>query len=595
MLNPQSEGIEYTKEILRCLTLALESPSLSELALIADLPTGVRDDDEAIKNYVRRCGAFLTVSEDDDGNETVEWIDIVAKEHLNTYAKDELSLALSDVQHGIVALRCLQHVRSCFTVKPEGRSDLEINPNGQNTDISPVTEDTEADSVHVPNPDDQKSDADANQNDAPESPLKNHVDHDSVTDGPVEETEPRDDLQVDKTIDNSPADEAEGPAASDDGESYLDYAVNHWIEHAMQAPEDIVEEFDLSDEFWSQDSKSRAAWWEAQQFETRYPGVTGLMPLHLAALTGYSALVDHLLKNGRSDELQQMDSWGLTPFTWACDHGDIRLVDRLMKAGGEINKASDSWGPTGLWAAACRGHLDVVHYLLEHDAEVNVQNAGDGSPLYIAAEKCNSDIVLELLQHGADVNIKSGWHVRALNVAAYSGFADIVQLLLDHGAEIDPNDDYRYGSALGAATRRGHTDIVRSLLKKGWDVNRKLQGYGSFLVAGATYGHAEAVRALLEHNVNAMSQVQALEVASKNGRTEVVKHLLEKSPFLPCQKAFHNAASYGRDDVLELFEGRGPTPEMLKDALYHSSDQERESTVNLLLNLGADPDAEGKE
>ena len=53
----------------------------------------------------------------------------------------------------------------------------------------------------------------------------------------------------------------------------------------------------------------------------------------------------------------------------------------------------------------------------------------------------------------------------------------------------------------------------------------------------ATYGPAEAAEVLLKHEVDRASQVQALEVASRNWRTEVVKHLLEQIPCVPHEKA----------------------------------------------------------
>ncbi|KAL8865081.1 MAG: hypothetical protein Q9198_009488 [Flavoplaca austrocitrina] len=107
VLDPKSEGLEYTKEIFRSLLLAQEALEIEELAILADLPVEERKDRSALRRYVSRCGAFVTVSDNLLG--TVEWIDPTAKEYLEEKAKKELSLDLSDVQHGIIALRCLDH------------------------------------------------------------------------------------------------------------------------------------------------------------------------------------------------------------------------------------------------------------------------------------------------------------------------------------------------------------------------------------------------------------------------------------------------------------------------------------------------------
>lgn len=567
VLNPQSEGIEYTKEILRCLTLTMESPTLLEVGLIADLPPVVRNDDSTLHSFIRRCGAFLTIITDEDGDEKVEWIDVSAKEYLKTYAKEELSLDLIDVQHGIIALRCLEYVRNHFAITPAN-----------------------------PEEDDSRSLA----------PQEGQDDSDHEGDDENEENDNASQTDENPTVDAVASPQNEDPPPVDDAEDFeeqgeehspplLDYAVLYWVEHAMEAPSDMVEELDLNSEFWSEESPARGAWWLEYSKETRFAGVTGITASHLAALKGFPALLQHLLDSKKTEELSKADSWGYTPLAWACDNGDVSLVDRLLKAGIDVNMVSVADSPSALWAAAVCGNTEIVQYLIERGAEVNWQSEGRGTPLYIAASNSHLETVRLLLQHGADVNLKGNVHIRPLNIAAYTGSLDIAQLLLEQGADIDPDDDYRYGSALGAAARKGYVDIVRLLLQKGWDANRKIQTYNSPLVAAATYGHAEVVEILLEHQIEGASKIQALDIASKKGRADVVRHLLEQTPYLPHQKAFHNAAMYGRDEVLELLEKRGTNPEMLSTAIYHASDQERESTVNLLLKFGADPNAEGAE
>lgn len=53
------------------------------------------------------------------------------------------------------------------------------------------------------------------------------------------------------------------------------------------------------------------------------------------------------------------------------------------------------------------------------------------------------------------------------------------------------------------------------------------------------------------------------------------------------------AADYGRDEVLKLLFPRGMSQEKLDEALFVSADHEHEETVKLLLEFGADPNAEG--
>lgn len=599
---------------------------------MADLPVDERNDESALECYIARCGAFVTISEDD--LKLVEWIDMAAKEHLETYAKDQLSLSLNDVQHGIIALRCLDYVRKY--------APQEVFQDGNEADQTQVEPDLDGTAdQNLANA--EQTDVNSNQdvkgpdlsqggqsqgseifNDQSKPDQPDRLPHDTqiqdsqgqaIREGetssreqglpleiqnqqspgqepPVGLHESQEDQSLEATAD---AIENSLPDVYQEPPSFLRYPVNYWLEHAKQAPVDLVEEFDLNDEFWSEESSSRAAWWSLYREENGYSGMTDTTPLHTATLFSYSALLDHLLDNGRTHEIQKSDSWGYRPFYWACYSGDIYAVQRLVKAGADINAKRDYGNITALWGAANTGHLDIVKYLLEQNAAVDIQDDSFGTPLYVASENGCVSVVRELLGVAADVNLFGGLHCRPLNAAAYSGHTEIVELLLERDVEVDPEEDYKYGSALGAASRKGHAEIVRLLLRKGWDPNRKFKTYNSPLDAAATYGHLEVVQALLQTNVDIPSREQALKIASRYGKADVVKELLEQSRNLRHQDAFLLAASHGRDDVLELLQKRGTNQDMLNRALYDASDHEHESTVGLLLRFGADPNAEGQE
>lgn len=599
---------------------------------MADLPVDVRNDESALERYIARCGAFVTISEDDF--KMVEWIDVAAKEHLETYAKDQLSLSLNDVQHGIIALRCLDYVRSNAPqqdLQDENAADqTQEGPNlngtadqnlgsGEQTVVNPNQVEGGQDlnqSRQYQGSENLYSQSKLDQADHPPSDPYFHGYHgqanpddqtsfqglSSPLETQAQQSPGKDELaSLDKSQEDQPleatanATEISPPDVDQEPPSFLKYPIDYWLEHAKQAPADLVEEFDLNDEFWSEESSSRAAWWGTYREDNGYSGMTDTTPLHIAALSSYSALLDHLLENGRTDEIQKSDSWGYRPFYWACYSGDIYAVQRLVKAGADINAKGDDGNITALWGAATMGHVDIVRYLLEQNAGVDIQDDNYGTPLYVASENGCISVVRQLLEAGADVNLSGGLHRRPLNAAAYSGHTETVQLLLQQNVEVDPEEDYRYGSALGAASRKGHVEIVRLLLKKGWNVSRKFKPYNTALDAAATYGHVEVVQALLETNVDISSREQALKIASTYGKTDVVKELLEQSHNLRHQDAFLLAASHGHDDILELLQKRGTNQDMLNRALYEASDHEHESTVGSLLKFGADPNAEGQE
>ncbi|KAL8910028.1 MAG: hypothetical protein Q9171_004654 [Xanthocarpia ochracea] len=594
VLDPKSEGIEYTKEIFRSLLLAQEAPGILGLAILADLPVEERKDESALRRYVSRCGAFVTVSDNLLG--TVEWIDPTAKEYLEEKAKKELSLDLSDVQHGIIALRCFDHVRERAAV--QAARDKNMDPaeeppdryNNKFPDLNgPDGEDFEGPSANAGQAQDGGPVDQEDRGQDHQSPgFQNNFD-DQVTADDDDLSKAEDHAEEDDDEeDDDEEDDAEEDYDEEDDEGFLLYPSQHWIDHAKQAPPDLVKEFNLEDEFWSEISTSRTRWWD-DYTEVEYPGLSNITSLHVAAILDYLPLVNHLLENGHQNEIQKLDSWDRNPFFWACRSGNIDLVYRFLEAG------ADASAPGALCVAADQNHLNILEHLLHLGAEFNVQDEFYGSPLYAAASEGCTDVARELLQSGADVNFRGGDHLRALNAAAYFGHTDIVQLLLEKEIDVDPDDNYFLGSALAAAARHGHADVIRLLLRKGWDVNRNSKTNNSALVVAATYGHAEALQALLSVGVGVSSREKALEAASKKGKIEIAEILLTDDPRLRHQEAFHLAAYYGRDDILRLLQKRGTSPELLNRALYDAADQERQITVDALLRFGADPNAEGEE
>ena len=547
---------------------------------MADLPAEERNDESALRRCISRCGAFITVSE--IGNETVEWIDVTAKEHLEAHAQDDLSLSPNDVQHGIIALRCFEHVCTATAIHSEPQAQVENFGDQEGLDLGvPSQENALGGNQNQPHAIiDERSRADTNQiQNHASSQQTDQISNDQSGDQQGEETDEEED---------APASEA-----AQDAFGILYYPSRYWLEHAKQAPSDMVQEFDLSNEFWTEESRIRAAWWQ-QYGGNEFDDLSGLAPLHIAAMSGYCILVDHLLKSGHTDEIDKSDSWGFSPLSWACRNGERTMVQQLLKAGANVNHQRSNEESTPLLIAMSWGNVDIVEDLLEHGADINVQVESWGTPLYGAAEIDNTNMVRKLLQLGASVNLTGGLHRRPINIASFNGNAEIVQLLLERGAETDPDDEYVHGSALGAAAREGHVGVIRQLLRKGWNVNRKFKSNHSALFAAAKYGQAEAVQVLLEHNIDLISQEEALNVASKKGRTDVVIKILEMGTKLKHEEAFHSAAFYGRNEILELLQERGTNREMLSKALYNASDQENKETVDLLLKFGANPDAEGE-
>ncbi|KAF2867482.1 ankyrin repeat-containing domain protein [Massariosphaeria phaeospora] len=579
VLDPKAEGIEYTKEILRCMILAKRDPTMRELAVMAGLPEEDRDNLEQLKDHIIRCGAFLTLrgNELDEDAKTVEWIDISAREHLEKYAKDDLALELRDMQDGIIALRCLSYI---YDITERYQTAKVIEPTVEDVDETDEHQEGNKSQPYAV-PEDESNSIEDHKLDATEE-QHGEGDEDQHVEGDEDNAS------------HAPSDEVLNDSQFDEDDA-LQYPVQYWIEHAKSASVDVIEEFRTDHVFWQAESRPRQDWWKVNESIHWFDDQADVSALHVATITGYSALVDRLLNQGWASEVHKEDSIGYQPLFYACSGGEYEIVQMLLGAGSDINFVSHEGKITALIGAADSGHREIVELLLDRDADIDATSEKWGTAVYCAADNNHLDVMRLLFARGADANVIGGESRRPLNVAAFNGSVEAVRLLLEHGADVDPNEEYLYGSAVGVAARRGHVDVVKLLISKGWSPSKPMKTYGSFLTAASTYGHVDVVELLVTKESRVTVLEQALQAASQNGKADAVKIILDHTPTLRHQKAFMLAAFYGRDEVLKLLFPRGISQEKLDEALYKACDNENEETTKLLLEFGANPDAEGAE
>ena len=262
VLNPQADGYEYTKEVLRRLICAYVAPTLRELAVMAGFPSEDQEDIEKLQEYVIRCGAFLTMRGDDWDleNNTVEWIHVTAPEHLRQYAKDDLSLDLCDLQHGIIALRSLEYIYETINQYEARRAIAEAKS----------IDETELDAQDVSN---ENEDTDHK---ATETAETNEVDeNDKDEDDHVTDADEQSDI-------------ATSVANDEDPENILDemlkYPIQYWVEHAQRAPRDVLNEFNTDHSFWQDESELRQKCWNPISDVHNMPEQTDISPLHMAVI-----------------------------------------------------------------------------------------------------------------------------------------------------------------------------------------------------------------------------------------------------------------------------------------------------------------------
>ncbi|CAF1611886.1 unnamed protein product, partial [Adineta ricciae] len=146
-------------------------------------------------------------------------------------------------------------------------------------------------------------------------------------------------------------------------------------------------------------------------------------PLHLAAHSGYSDIVGHLLEKGANSSL--INKWGMTAEQEGVFHGSkITDLFQAMKDRNMFDMARDG-----------------VQWWFEYYFEDNSPNAVDGrgtSVLYVACRFGQTSVAKWLLDRGANINFQLP-SVRStpLHVATFRGHVSTVELLLYRGADIN--------------------------------------------------------------------------------------------------------------------------------------------------------------
>jgi serine/threonine-protein phosphatase 6 regulatory ankyrin repeat subunit B len=304
----------------------------------------------------------------------------------------------------------------------------------------------------------------------------------------------------------------------------------------------------------------------------------GDAPLSMAASAPIAAM---LIERGA--DVNATNRFGATALLYAAEGGCAGVVEALLRAGADVNKADEDGdaplrvaasapiatmliergadvnatnklGRTALWRAALQDRADLVEALLQAGADVNKADEDGDAPLRMAA---SAPIATILIERGADLNASNRFGETALLLAALQDRADVVVALLQAGADVkkasevgnaplsaaasalavamliergaDVNASNRCGgTALRFAAERGDTDVVEALLQAGADVSKADEdGFTPLNVAA----NAPIATMLIERgaDVNAANKLgeTALWRAVKGGRADVVEALLQ--------------------------------------------------------------------
>ncbi len=180
----------------------------------------------------------------------------------------------------------------------------------------------------------------------------------------------------------------------------------------------------------------------------------------------YSPLIDAVIVRNnrlalqiiRSDEnLDVIDSNGLTPLLHATERSNMQVVRALLDSGRvDVNK-KDKSGTTALALAVELNNIDMVDLLLKNKAQADIQSM----PLIFKAK--TPQMLRRLVAHGLDINqVYGDFSYTPIMIAAETSNLNMVKTFIELGANMYATNKDGL-NALMLAKKAGNTTVAKYL------------------------------------------------------------------------------------------------------------------------------------
>lgn len=306
--------------------------------------------------------------------------------------------------------------------------------------------------------------------------------------------------------------------------------------------------------------------------------------LHAACcLPDGDAAVEILLENGARTDVRGFSGY---PLHAACAFGSLRMVEKLIEAGADVNPLGKLSMPSPLsryalilspgtrWSsplfAACkskRRRKDVIKLLLKSGAKLTLNTDGENTSLATAIKAGDLELVKLLLDAGSDVNMSVGSFGSPLVAACTEGSLEMAKLLVEAGADLNTTDLVGHSALLITVLYRGpQLELFEYLIRLGTDPFQQDQRGCNGLLYAARAKKSDFIKKLLDHGINVNTTDHNgwsslhWAVASTEYSTEVIKLLLQSG----CDKSLKDkqgraaldlAIRFGRIEETSVLSG----------------------------------------
>jgi ankyrin repeat protein len=165
-----------------------------------------------------------------------------------------------------------------------------------------------------------------------------------------------------------------------------------------------------------------------------------------------------------------------------------------------INRANE-YGETALMSAAASGNCALIEKLLAQGASIDCRDEETNTPLMWALYRGQKEAARMLIESEANLKARNWQGRTAFMIAAMHGFTDLLDTMLFRGdPEMIDEQDNQGNTALILAATYGHNHTVHYLLLHGSDGLIRNYFGNTALTIATRKKHTDVIKSLFEHH-----------------------------------------------------------------------------------------------
>ena len=259
-------------------------------------------------------------------------------------------------------------------------------------------------------------------------------------------------------------------------------------------------------------------------------------PVHLACINPNEKILEELLKNGGETEFQ--DNMGRKAISYAATCKGPGPLKLLIKKKCNVNDREKA-GFTPIIHACRTGRYENVKILLENGADPLLKpRPGQCMSIHFACMKeteNNLKIIKLLLDKKPElINMNGSGKKSPLHFAVINNCPKIVEYLIKRGAKINQTDKYSR-TALLLSCKYGYSKITKFLIECNANIKKCDNSQNSPLHYACAFGNLDCVKILIENgaDINYLNMWKNLpiEIALLKNHFGIVKYLINNDKF----------------------------------------------------------------